>query len=848
MSTRSTKTLPAAGPRRRTGGRRASVAGVSATVLAVAAISGGVTAGSADAAVPTRTTTVAVVPAGPAGHGVRVIRDEHGVPHVYANDAHGVFYGDGWVTAQERLWQADLVRSNATGTLAALLGPGDGDSNIGSDQFFRLYTGGTAHLTSLVAGLDPANRVAVHAFVDGINAEISASERDGTLPVEYGATGSTPRPWTAEDVLASGMLSSLRVGAQGSDELTNDQVRQDLVARLGPVAGAAAFADTHWLDDPSAPTTIPSPHPVTGGVRSATTGRAPAVAGRSSAIVRVDRTAEARALAVLNAEKLKSKALGYGGPGHSNAIAVSGRLTASGHPLLLGGPQQGYSLPQGFMELGLHGAGIDATGVTLPGVIGVLIGAGHDHAWSITSGGDDNQDFFVETVDPVGHPGAYLYKGRWHSYACRTETIAVAGGSPVAFPACEGVHGPVLGTNGTTSIALKDATRDRYGATLTAFVRILHAQTVTQFVAAAKGAGTSLNFIYADSAGHIAYAHAGPVPIRAAGDNRFLPHAGDGSDEWLGFLPTSGLPRVVDPAQGWLTSWNNKPRQGWANSTDGFWQWGPVQRVQLLNRQVAAIAPHTATIATLERINRTTGQTVETPLGDAGSVAVQTLLTPMVSALDTSADPRFAAVKARLSTWNQQRVDANSDGRYDNPAVTIFDAWYSSFVSQNLSPTLGDYYSVGGPEENVDANLVSRLLSGPNAAHPLTYDYLAHATVGEALSRSLTAALDALTTGYGSADVRNWLTQDLTITWSPYGAGSVPNTPWMNRGTYNQILSLEKAGPRGENVVAPGESGDVRSPYFADQLSLYATWQYKPMWLTCPDVLAHATSTEVLTP
>jgi penicillin amidase len=816
------------------------VAALGVALLTLVAATAGLTANASAAS------TSAPPVSAPPAHEVQVIRDEHGVPHVYADTARGLFYGDGWVTAQERLWQADLVRSNATGTLAALLGPGDGDANIGSDEFFRQYTGGKAHLTALVAGLDRVSRSAVDAFVEGLNGEIAQSEREGTLPVEYAATGSQPRPWTAEDVIASGTLSAYEVGAQGADEVNNDQVRQDLIARLGPAAGAATFADTHWLSDPSAPTTIPSEPRPTAGI--AATAVSVASVPLTMHRVQVDPTVEAHVEALLLAVKRQSKAMGFGGPGHSNAIAVAGRLTASGQPLLLGGPQQGYTAPQAFMELGLHGAGVDVTGVTLPGVIGVLIGAGHSDAWSVTSGGDDNEDLYAETLDPVRHPGAYLFNGRWRRYACRTETIAVAGSAPVRFRACDSVHGPVLASDGTTAIAMRDATRDHYGATLKAFLAIDRASGVNQFLAAAKLAGTSLNFVYADTRGHIAYAHVGPVPVRPPSDNRFLPHPGDGTDEWLGVIPPDKLPTVVDPVQGWLANWNTKPRPGWTNSTDGFWQWGPVQRVQLLNRQLAAIAPHTATIATLERINRTSGQTVETPLGDAGSVAVPSLLAPMLSALDTSADTRFAAIKARLSGWNQQRVDTNNDGSYDNPAVTIFDAWYTAFVNQNLTRTLGDSYSVGGPEENVDANLVSRLLSGPNAANPLRYDYLNGTTMSQALSRSLGAALDALTTGYRTTDTAKWLTADLTITWNPYGAGSVPNTPWMNRGTYNQILRLDKTGPHGENVVAPGESGDVRSPFFADQLSLYATWQYKPMRLTRSEVLAHATSTEILTP
>ena len=774
---------------------------------------------------------------------VRVVRDEYGVPHVYAGTVRGLFYGQGWVTGEERLWQADLVRRTATGRLSALIGPGAGSGNISSDEFFRLYSGGAAFLDRMLGQLDQPSRTAVNAFVDGLNAEIAKAEHDGTLPLEYGAVHAIPQPWTAQDVLASGMLSALQVGTTGSDELTNAQVLQDLVTRLGLAGGAQAFADTHWLDDPSSPTTIPA-----GPAGTSTSARAGVASSVVRTSLRIDRTAATRARALLAAASARADALGYGGPGHSNAIALSGRLTSSGQPLLLGGPQIGHSVPQGFMELSLHGAGFDATGVTLAGVPGVLIGAGYDHAWTVTTGGDDNQDLYVETLDPVGHPGSYFYKGRWKALSCRPETVGVAGGAPVTFQACDSVHGPVIGLSGSTAITMRDATRSRVDDTLGAFFAIDQARNLSHFVTAAQGAGASLNFTYADGKGHIAYAHVGPVPVRPATDNRFLPHPGDGSDEWLGFLPVRQLPLVVDPAQGWLANWNNKPEQGWTNSSDGFWQWGPVQRVQAIRRQVAAIQPGSATLATLERINRLTGQTAQTPVGDDGSVPVSALLRPMLSKVDPSADPRLAPVVVVLRSWDQQQVDANNDGRYDSAALTVFTAWYSALVDSVVVPTLGSPYAVGGSDENTTANVLSRLMSGPRSALPLKYDYLHGASVRTAVTGSLVAALDALTTKFGTTSVAQWLTPDATITWSPLGAGTVPDTPQMNRGTYNQILSLGKAGPVGENVVAPGESGDVRSPHFTDQLALYATWSYKPMRISSADVAAHATSVEWLSP
>ena len=148
-----------------------------------------------------------------------------------------------------------------------------------------------------------------------------------------------------------------------------------------------------------------------------------------------------------------------------------------------------------------------------------------------------------------------------------------------------------------------------------------------------------------------------------------------------------------------------------------------------------------------------------------------------------------------------------------------------------MSPVLGSFYQVGGGDDNTTANIESRLLSGRRAALPLQFDYLHGRTVGSVVTRTLHDALSELTAQFGTANQAHWLTPDLTITWSPLGAGSVPNTPWMNRGTYNQIVSLVPGHLVGENVVAPGQSGDARSPHFADQLTLYATWTYKHMTL-----------------
>ena len=148
----------------------------------------------------------------------------------------------------------------------------------------------------------------------------------------------------------------------------------------------------------------------------------------------------------------------------------------------------------------------------------------------------------------------------------------------------------------------------------------------------------------------------------------------------------------------------------------------------------------------------------------------------------------------------------------------------------------------------IPTNLIYRLLEGPRSALPVRADYLGSRTIGQALTTGLKDALDALTAQYGTGATAAWLQARAEINWVPGGVGRVSNTIWMNRGTYGQLVHLgEKEDLRAMNVIAPGQSGDFRSPHFDDQLDLYATWKYKPMRLTKRSQLEHAESITTLT-
>jgi penicillin G amidase len=781
-------------------------------------------------------------PDGPGGQGrdpVRILRDEYGVPHVYASSARSVFYGVGYAQGQDRLWQAEIHRRLATGTLSELFGP----SVLPGDVFARQLFGPPARRAEMVAHASALVGTVLQSFTDGMNAWIAQAERDNALPAPYALVG-PPRPWTVDDSVATYLYFAFAFGTFGGDELDNLAQLQDLTARLGAAGGQQVFADTHWLDDPSAPTTVPSGSAVTAAAPPAGAPRPPSTAA-SGVRAGLQASAASAREAMASAQRVFAR-FGVERAPASNAIVIGPRLSADGRPLLLGGPQMGYSTPQVNHEIGIHGGGFDVTGMELAGWPITPIGVTSDHAWTLTSGGTDNTDLYAETIRLL--PGAgtpqYLFRGEWLPMDCRTEQF-VTGPQPL----CETVHGPVISplpdapTAQATAITMKLATRGLEMQSYDAWLSLGRARTLAEFEAAASVAAYNFNLLYADRKGNIAYWHIGRFPIRAPGDNPFLPHDGTGGAEWQGFMPFDQQPHALNPERGWMASWNNKPAANWSNSSTGFWGWGPVHRVNTLVNLLDRVEPGTASLDTLARINRTAGTTTDTPSGSADTVFVSTLLDDLLRHVDTAADPRLPAIVARLAGWDWLQVDADGNGSYDNPSVAIFNTWWPTLVEQVFGDELPGY------DGDVLGNLVARLIGAAPGSLPLGYPYLGGQPVDAAVTTALVTALDQLTARFGP-EPGGWLQPVAHIDWEPLPlVPAVPDTIWMNRGTYNQLVHL---GPgshlAAQNVVAPGQSGDPASPHFADQLALYASWQYKPMRLVRSDLAGHITASTWLHP
>ena len=178
---------------------------------------------------------------GPTHGSVTIVRDDYGVPHVFGSTLEAVWFGVGYAQAQDRLWQAELLRRTATGTSAEILGPGA----LEGDKFARIVFGSAARRAALFEDAPPETKVIFESLAAGVNAWIAEAKETGSLPPEFGAFGLTPRPWTVDDSIAEAMLLLKQLGEFGSDELTNAAALQEFTARFGPAEAQKLVLDTH---------------------------------------------------------------------------------------------------------------------------------------------------------------------------------------------------------------------------------------------------------------------------------------------------------------------------------------------------------------------------------------------------------------------------------------------------------------------------------------------------------------------------------------------------------------------------------------------------------------------------
>ena len=510
---------------------------------------------------------------------VWIIRDNYGVPHVFSATKEGLAFGCGYAMAQDRLWQADVYRRSAFGSLAEF-----GLATIDQDYATRSMGYSREELREIYDKWVPTNPQAklkemFEAYLDGINLYIAEAYADpfNKMPIEYLAFGLPLEPFTMEDCVAITVMMAWRFGGTGGDELSYAAALQALQAKHGPIVGWQIFNDLFPQNDPGAEVTIPSK----GCWHSC--GEMPG--GLPGSIGDISRQYEE---AKMGQDQLL-ESLGIPTQFGSNAWMVSWRKSETRNALQVGGPQMGHSIPQIVLEVGLHGAGINAVGMMMPQAPSILIGVSEYGAWTSTTGASDVMDTYIEVLNPANHT-EYLYNGAWVPMEKRIERIY--GYKKIGYddrPVYRTIHGPIIAWDHANNLAftMKAPYYKNELAAEEGWSLYQQARDIWEFQEAVKTIQPSHNFYWIDRMGNIGYWHAGTFPKKPEGVDDRLPMWGTGGQEWVGVTGFAEMPKCINPKQGWLANWNNKPIANWPYGESDV-DWGEGHRVKRIMDLLAA--------------------------------------------------------------------------------------------------------------------------------------------------------------------------------------------------------------------------------------------------------------------
>jgi len=495
---------------------------------------------------------------------VVVRRDAHGVPHIEAASQDDMLVAQGYVTAQDRLWQMDLYRRNSNGELAEVLG-----ASLVNHDIAQRVLGFRKTAQRLYAALPADDRRRMDDYARGVNLFIE--QHQDTLPVEFRLLMYKPKPWTGQDSISVGLMMIDTLDTHWDVKLA----REKIAAKLNnPKLEADLYPSGSWRDRPPTGEVIdltqprPAPPPVSDeeeDERTQASGAEAPVTLRpcSARLKSCPDTKRADPTGQEDMSGLRSM-LGLldceGCAAGSNNWVISGKHTASGKPLLSNDMHLGLSEPDIWYMADLSAPGFHAAGVTLPGFPYVIAGHNEHIAWGFTALVGDVQDLYVEKLQGSSYQAA---DSTWKPLAVDHEVIHVRGKADVSIDVQSTDHGPLLnpilgmfGAHEDRPIALKWTLYDPALSSLPLYA-MNTASNWTEFsTALAAWCWPTQSAVYADDQGHIAYHAVGRVPLRPGG---LASHTiQDAQHEWQGYIPFDVMPAAFDPPSGFLATANSR--------------------------------------------------------------------------------------------------------------------------------------------------------------------------------------------------------------------------------------------------------------------------------------------------
>ena len=753
---------------------------------------------------------------------VEVITDRYGVPHIYAQNEDDLFFAQGYVHAQERLWQMELNRRIASGRLSDIFG----EIGIETDRFARRVG---MHRASAEAAsqLPEHSKRILEAYAQGVNAFIEHNWNN--LPLEFTILRFKPGPWEIKDSIQWSKMMGWNLGGNWETEV----IRARLVAKLG--AERAAKLEAGY--DPSHPLIIP-----------------PGVEYQGINLGMLEQY-----------EQLKQLS-GFGMMGGSNNWVVDGTMTTTGMPILCNDPHLAQAAPSIWYENHLVAGDIDVIGVSFPGTPAIVIGHNQYIAWGLTNAVSDVQDLYIEKFNSE-NLSQYEYMGKWEDAQVVREEIKVKGAkAPVIEEVRITRHGPILtsvphplqgdqasknGNAGSEPVELPLALRwtglEKHDI-ISAGQKLNLASNWEEFCDALRDWDQPpQNVVYADIQGNIGYVMAGAIPMRARGQ-ALLPSPGwTGEYEWTGFIPFDELPQTFNPEQHFIATANNRVvNDSYPHYITHEWLNGyRAQRIRDLLTSKGKLALSDMASIQADQYSLPATEIVPHILNLKGDSALVT------AALDV------------LRTWNYILAP-------DSAGAAIFSMVLFKLERIVFSAMLGDEETLMHSYLGVGTTILALQNGYASRSKPLLIrllnehddSWFADSVVpdgpdswDDALRRAFTAAIEELQEKLGS-DVSRWKYGKIhKMTYShplgmvkpldkifnrgPYPVGgdidtvnmgaSLPNQPEtvVTVPSYRQIVNLSdlKASLSGH---APGQSGHPGSKHYADFIKPWLHVEHHP--------------------
>src|SRR4051812_13686175 len=759
---------------------------------------------------------------------VTIVRDHAGVPHIYGATRTGAEFGIGYATAEDRLFFLDVFRHLGRAQLSSFAG-GAPANRLLDEQVWNVAPYTEEDLQRQVdqrpAGYEQEAEVLkadLDNYVAGINKYIAEARLDPTkMPAEYAAIEQPqgPAEWKGTDVVATADVVGAIFGAGGGSELRSALVLEQAVKRFGRARGRRVWHDFRSAEDPEAPTTIRKRFPY----------EVPPRHPRGVALPDPGSVTDLR-----TADPSAAKSAARFPSAMSNALVVSGRLTRSGRPIAVFGPQTAYFAPEILMEQDVHAPSLDARGVAFPGTnLYVQLGRGRDYAWSATSAGQDITDTFAVPLCDASH---YRFRGKCLQIEKLTRTNSWQPNAADPTPAGSETISTERTKLGIVTARAKikgkpfiyTRLRTTYGHETDSALGFSYfndpgkVHDAKSFQSAASLIGYTFNWFYVDSR-KIAYFNSGFNPARAPRTDPDLPVMS--SRAWRGWTADTNVPRydaprthpqAVNPA--FLTSWNNKQAPG-TRAADGNWGYGPTYRSKTLDDRVRRATRGGRKIGRADLVKAMEDAATVDLRGDA-------VLPWLLKVVGKPRDAKLAAAVKKLRAWQRggaHRIDRDGNGSYDSAAaIEIMDAWWGPLVKAEFEPVLGKplFKSIQTMNElsndpnNHGQHLGSawqhgwygyvikdlRTLLGQHVRGRYSRVYCGRGSLARcraALRSGLRAALKTDPAKLYADDVcaKAGLAGDQTcfdaIYFRPLGAITQPLIGWQNRPTFQQVVEVE---------------------------------------------------------